>query len=283
MTATAAQLLATGAAQLRAAGIDGAARDARWLLAHALDIDAARLSLVMPDPVGDATAQQFRAFIDARARHQPVAQIIGTREFWGRRFRVTSDVLDPRPETETLIEAALDLEFATVLDLGTGTGAIILTLLAERAGAKGVGADLSPAALNVAVGNARMLAVQDRVQLQQSDWFADIAGRFDLIVSNPPYIAAQEMAALSPELRHWEPRMALVPGADDGTGLGAYRVICAQARDFLHPNGWLMVEIGHTQGQAVQALFHAAGFDKVSVLRDMSGHDRVVRGQNPQQ
>lgn len=280
MTTTAAQLLAIGAAQLRAAAIDGAARDARWLLAHALGIDSARLSLVMPDAVGDATAQRFLACIDARARHQPVAQIIGTREFWGRRLRVTGDVLDPRPETETLIEAALELEFSTVLDLGTGSGAIILTLLAERAQVTGVGADLSPAALNVAVDNARLLGVQDRVQLQQSDWFADIAGRFDLIVSNPPYIAVQELAALSPEVRHWEPRMALVPDADDGTGLGAYRVICAQARAYLQPHGWLMVEIGAAQGRAVRALFHAAGFDTVSVLRDMSGYDRVVCGKN---
>ncbi|MGY6705140.1 peptide chain release factor N(5)-glutamine methyltransferase [Roseinatronobacter sp.] len=278
---TAAQLLAEGVAHLRAGGIDGAARDARWLLAHALGVEAARLTLVLPDPATDAQAQKFRHLIAARARHQPVAQIIGTRLFWGRLFRVTPDVLDPRPETETLIQAALAAEFTTVLDLGTGSGAILLTLLAERDGAQGMGVDMSPAALQVAGENARRLGVQARAQLQQSDWFANVTGHFDLIVSNPPYIAAQELETLAPEVRHWEPRMALVPDADDGTGLAAYRIICAQARDFLQPGGWLMVEIGAGQGDAVKALFHAAAFSEISVLCDMSGHDRVVRGRAP--
>lgn len=276
---TAAQLLAEGVEQLRAAGVDGAARDARWLLAHALGVDATRLTLVLPDPATDAQAQVFRNLISARARRQPVAQIIGKRMFWGRSFQVTPDVLDPRPETETLIQAALEQDFSTVLDLGTGSGAILSSLLAERGRAQGVGVDMSPAALRVAAENARLLGVQARAQFQQSDWFSNVTGRFDLIVSNPPYIGAQELETLSPELRHWEPRMALVPDADDGTGLAAYRIICAQARDYLQPNGWLMVEIGAGQGAAVQTLFHAAGFSDVSVLCDMSGHDRVVRGR----
>ncbi|MGP9788987.1 peptide chain release factor N(5)-glutamine methyltransferase [Roseinatronobacter sp. NSM] len=277
---TAAQLLAAGVAQLRAAGIDGAPRDARWLLAHALNIDAARLILALPDPVTDAQAQRFAGMITARLRHQPVAQILGARDFWGRRFCVTPDVLDPRPETETLIQTALDRQFDTVLDLGTGSGAIVLTLLAERQHARGVGVDLSAAALRVAGQNARALGVQDRVQWQCCDWFADVSGQFDLIVSNPPYISVRELGALSAELRDWEPRMALVPDGDDGTGLGAYRVICARARDYLRPGGWLVVEIGAAQGQAVQALFAAAGFASISLVQDMSGHDRVIAGQH---
>lgn len=277
---TAAQLLAAGVAQLRAAGVDGGARDARWLLAHALNVDAARLILALPDPVTDAQAQQFQNMITARMRHQPVAQIVGARDFWGRRFCVTPDVLDPRPETETLIQTALDKPFDTVLDLGTGSGAILLTLLAEREQTRGVGVDLSPDALHVADRNAHMLGVQDRVQLRLSDWFANVSGHFDLIVSNPPYIGASELETLSAELRDWEPRMALVPDADDGSGLGAYRVICAQARDHLRPGGWLVVETGAAQGQAVHRLFAAAGFVNISLLRDMSGHDRVIAGQH---
>ena len=277
---TAAQLLAAGVAQLRAAGVDGGARDARWLLAYALNVDAARLILALPDPVTDAQAQQFQNMIMARMRHQPVAQIVGARDFWGRRFCVTPDVLDPRPETETLIQTALDKPFDTVLDLGTGSGAILLTLLAEREQTHGVGVDLSPDALQVADRNAHMLGVQGRVQLRLSDWFANVSGHFDLIVSNPPYIGASELETLSAELRDWEPRMALVPDADDGSGLGAYRVICAQARDHLRPGGWLVVETGAAQGQAVHRLFAAAGFVNISLLRDMSGHDRVVAGQH---
>ncbi|MDD7971473.1 peptide chain release factor N(5)-glutamine methyltransferase [Roseinatronobacter alkalisoli] len=279
---TAAQALAAAVAQLRAAGIEGAPRDARWLLAHVLGIDAARLTLVLPDPISDAQAARFCSAIEARARHQPVAQIIGYRDFWGRRFRVTPDVLDPRPETETLIDAALARDFSNVLDLGTGSGAILLTLLAERAGAQGVGVDLSPAALRVAAENARQHGVQDRAQLRHSDWFSGVTGRFDLIVSNPPYISAPELDTLSAELRQWEPRMALVPDADDGSGLAAYRLICAQAPAFLRPGGGLVVEIGVTQGQDVQELFTRAGFEDIAVLRDLSGHDRVVLGHIPQ-
>lgn len=274
-------LLADGIARLRAAGIEGAAQDARWLLAHALKISADRLTLVLPDPVAPAQAAHFDTAITARTCHQPVAQIVGQRQFWGRSFRVTPDVLDPRPETETLIAAALAQSFDTVLDLGTGSGAILLTLLAERASARGVGVDLSPAALGVAQQNAQELGVVDRARFICSDWMAEVQGQFDLIVSNPPYIAAPDYASLPPELRLWEPAMALVPSGCDGSGLAAYRAILQDAPRALHPSGWLMVEFGLGQGPAILALMAQAGLEGAHCLPDMTGRARVAVARAP--
>lgn len=273
-------LLEAGVARLRAAGIEGAPRDARRLMAHALGVDAARLLLAMTDPVNDAQRQRFCAAIAARARQQPVAQITGQRLFWGRGFRVTSDVLDPRPETEILIAAALGQSFSRVLDLGTGSGAILLSLLAERPQAQGVGTDLSRTALDVAQGNARALGLADRAEWIVADWLDGISGRFDLIVSNPPYLSAQEHAELAEDVRLWEPRMALVPHDDDGRGLVAYRQISARARAHLVTGGWLMVEIGPSQGADVRELLAKAGFMELQILRDLDGRDRVVMGRN---
>lgn len=270
----------TGQAALRAAilrlagaGIDEPARDARRLLAHALHLEPDRLTLHLQDLLDPEAAARFEAALAAREARQPVSQITGTRLFWGRSFRVTRDVLDPRPETETLIETALEAPFATVLDLGTGSGAILLTLLAERPAARGLGTDLSPEALAVAESNAQALGLAGRAQFQTADWFAGIEGQFDLIVSNPPYIAEAEMAGLSPEVRDWEPHLALTPGGD---GLDAYRAIAAAAPAHLSPGGRLLVEIGPTQGPAVSALFAAEGLSGLRVEADLDGRDRVV-------
>lgn len=271
--------LAEGVARLRAAQIEGAPRDARRLLAFALGIVPERLLVMMDAQIPEAQITAFRAAIAARAAHQPVAQITGERLFWGRCFQVSRAVLDPRPETETLIEAALARPFEHVLDLGTGSGAILLTLLAERPQARGIGVDISPAALSVAQENARALGLEGRAQLQRSDWFADVTGRFDLIVSNPPYIGDGEFEDLAPEVRDWEPREALVPAGCDGSGLAAYRLICARAPAHMNAAGWLVVEIGHRQGMAVAELFRAAGLRRIEVIADLSGHDRVVVGQ----
>ncbi|AMY68960.1 HemK family modification methylase [Frigidibacter mobilis] len=221
---TGSEALRAAVARLAAAGVAEAPRDARRLLAHAMGIGADRLLLHLGEALSPAAAVAFDRAVAARAARQPVSQITGSRLFWGRAFRVTRDTLDPRPETETLIAAALERRFARVLDLGTGTGCIVLTLLAEQPEARGMGTDLSPAALAVAAGNAAALGLAERVELVASDWFAGVAGRFDLIVSNPPYIAADEMAALDPEVRDWEPHLALTPGGD---GLDAYRAIAA--------------------------------------------------------
>ncbi|MCC5988790.1 MAG: peptide chain release factor N(5)-glutamine methyltransferase [Pararhodobacter sp.] len=270
---TPATLLQAAITRLRAAGVPGPARDARLLLAHALGIAPDRLTLALAEPTPEEAGERFHALVERRAARQPVSQIIGARLFWGRRFKVTPDVLDPRPETEILIAEALAEPFARVLDLGTGSGAILLTLLAERPGARGLGVDISPAALEVARANAQALGVAARAELRLSDWFADVTGRFDLIAANPPYITRAEMAALAPETRDWEPHLALTPGGD---GLAAYRAIAACCGAHLSPGGRLLVEIGPDQADAVCALFTASGLAAPRVLRDMDNRPRLV-------
>lgn len=273
MNGTAAPLLAATAARLAAGGLADPHGDARRLVAHALGIAPDRLRL-HDAPVTPHQIAVLDGAVCARLARQPVSQIVGYRDFWRHRFTVTRDTLDPRPETETLVAAALDLPWSSVLDLGTGTGAILLSLLAARPGASGTGTDLSPAALQVARANADRLGIS--ATFIRSDWFMGVSGCFDLIVSNPPYIAEPEMAALSPEVRDWEPHMALTDGGD---GLGAYRTIIASAPARLTPGGWLLVEIGRTQGAAVTALMQAAGLCDVRVVVDLDGRDRVVLGR----
>lgn len=220
---------------------------------------------------------KLRDLLDRRAGQRvPMSHLTGWRHFYRHRFEVSGAVLDPRPDTETLVEAALSHPFSHVLDLGTGSGCILLSLLAAR-GAAGVGTDVSPEALALADRNARRLGVSERCLLLNSDWYEVVEGRFDLIVSNPPYIAAAEMTELEPELRH-EPRMALT---DEGDGLSAYRRIVPEAVSHLRQGGRLLVEIGWTQAADVSRLFRQAGFQEVSVVRDMEGRDRVISGVLP--
>jgi release factor glutamine methyltransferase len=270
---TGAEALRAALPRLQTAGIERAGRDLRLLLAFAIGIPPDRLTLVLDDPLSDAAAVRFEAAVQARVSRQPVSQIVGGRQFWGRWFRVTPDVLDPRPETETLIAAALDGTFSRVLDLGTGSGAILITLLAERRLATGTGVDLSEKALSVAAANAASLAVADRAIFLQSDWLRAVSGTFDLVVSNPPYIAEAEMPGLAPEVLQWEPRLALTPGGD---GLAAYRSILRDIRLVLTPPGRVLLETGAGQGDAVAALCRAAGLRAVTVLQDIDGRDRVV-------
>jgi release factor glutamine methyltransferase len=258
---------------LASAGVPEPAKDARLLLSHAVGLSSDRLIMAMQDPLPDSAEARLASMVEARCKRQPISQIIGQRQFWGRDFRVTPDVLDPRPETEVLIAAALSAPFTRVLDLGTGSGAILVTLLAERPSAQGVATDISPAALAVAQDNALRLGVAERASFLPGSWFDPVQGMFDLIVSNPPYIAADEMPALSPEVLNWEPRMALTPGGD---GLDAYRAITAGAPHYLRPNGRLLMEIGPTQGAAVVTLCLAAGLASPGILQDMDGRDRVV-------
>ena len=271
---TAAQAMAAAAARLRAAGVANPARDARLLLAHAARIEAARVTLIAPEELEPEIAERYEQLIALRAIRVPVSHLLGEREFYGRRFKVSADVLDPRPETEILVEAALAEPFSRVLDLGVGSGCILVTLLAERPDATGVGVDASEAACLQASANAVLHRVQTRAEILQSDWFSNVRGRFDLIVSNPPYIAAREMAALSDEVRRHEPEMALTDGGD---GLGAYRCIAAHVAEHLEPGGRLLVEIGPDQAAAVSALFTAAGLSDIGVVQDLDGRDRVVR------
>lgn len=266
---TFAEALAKAAERLRAAGVETPERDARRLVAFAAGVAADRLSILLRDPFDAEEA--LTAALTARVARQPVSQITGRRLFWGREFRVTPDVLDPRPETEELVSEALEHPFERVLDLGTGSGCILLSLLADRPGTLGAGTDLSEAALTVARRNADQLGIT--AGFLQSDWFEAVDGQFDLIVSNPPYIALAEMDGLAPETRDWEPRMALT---DEGDGLSCYREIAAGCDAHLAPGGRLLVEIGADQGQAVSEIFAAAGLEDIRIRTDMDGRDRVV-------
>jgi release factor glutamine methyltransferase len=215
--------------------------------------------------------------IAARVARVPVSRITGRRTFWGRDFAVTADVLDPRPETEVLVALALAGPFDRVLDLGTGSGCILVTLLAERPAATGTGTDVSDGALVAAQANAVALGVADRATFVPADWFAGAYGRFALIVSNPPYIAEDEMPGLAAEVRDHDPRIALTPGGD---GLAAHRAIAADACRHLMPGGRLLIEIGPTQGRAVADLMSAGGLTDIRVLPDLDGRDRVISACN---
>ena len=253
-------------------GIPDPARDASALFLAVAE-DAVGSGDTMPPDIADAYERAIRR----RLRREPVSHITGRRAFWMHDFIVNADVLDPRPDTETLIETALQTKFTNVLDLGTGSGCILLSLLYEQTEAAGLGTDISDDALKVAAQNAAVVGVADRVTFLNSDWLASVEGTFDLIISNPPYIAASEMADLSPEVLH-EPHLALTPGGD---GLDAYRTIARDASAYLTSGGRLLVEIGATQADDVSALFHKAGLTNVAVKCDLNGKDRVVSAEKP--
>lgn len=271
-------LLADAIKKLKTAGVAEPQRDARILLAKQMGIARDRLTLALEDDVSSERAAFFDQAIAQRASRVPVSQILGERSFYGRDFRVTSDVLDPRPDTETLVQAALNAPYKNVLDLGTGSGCILLTLLAEAPAARGLGTDISALALGVAGKNATRLGVEDRATFLCSSWFDAVEGVFDLIVSNPPYIAASEMDDLQPEVRDHEPRIALTDEAD---GLGCYRHIVAHHDPYLETGGRLIFEIGPTQADAVVAMMQAANLTEITVIPDLDGRDRVVWGRKP--
>ena len=258
---------------LEAAGIENPKQDALVLLAHVMEVDQSAVLARLQEPLPPSALYGMDQVVAVRSLRQPVSHIIGKRGFWNHEFLVNSDVLDPRPDTETLVAAALEQPFDNVLDLGTGSGAIILSLLAERPKAMGVATDISAKALDIARRNAGRIGVADRVQFKESDWFDAVNGRYDLIVSNPPYISEAEMQALAPEVRDWEPHLALTPGGD---GLEAYRRIAAGLAGALTPKGRVLLEIGYRQALDVSEIFTKAGFTQPEVLQDLSGHDRVI-------
>lgn len=276
--ATVQALLIAGRQRLDAAGIDGAERDARWLMGHALGCGAGRVLVHLHDAPTQAQATRFAQAISARALGQPVSQITGERQFYGRPFHVSADVLDPRPETETLIVEALSGPFADVLDLGTGSGCILATLLSERPDARGTGTDISAEALAMAARNLTRHDLSARAHLVHSDWLDRVTGAFDLIVSNPPYITDAAFAALAPDVARHEPRIALTPGGD---GLDAYRILARDAPAHLRPGGRLLFEIGHDQGPAVAAICQQARLCDIRVLPDLDGRDRVIAAIRP--
>lgn len=259
---------------LAQAGIDTPARDARALMARAVNQPADRLTLMLDDPIDLASQHKAEALVARRSAREPLSHIIGTQQFFEHVFHVSPAVLDPRPETECLVRAALEEAFTHILDLGTGSGCILLSLLAARPASSGIGTDVSFDALNVAMSNAAAIGIEQRAMFLQSDWFSAVTGRFDLIVSNPPYIAKHEMTDLAPELAY-EPRLALT---DDADGLSAYRQIVPQAKSFLQPGGRVMLEVGWQQGQPVAQMFQEAGYSRVRIRPDLDGRDRVVEG-----
>jgi len=256
------------------AGVEGAARDARVLMAHVLDLQVLDIVTDADAELSAGELAQFEAVIAARGARQPVSQIIGLRAFWKHEFYVTEDVLDPRPETEQLLETALiGRAPERVLDLGTGSGCIAISLLLAWPHAVGFGTDISPKALNVAQKNAQMHGVEERLELSQTDWFEHVQGRFDLIVCNPPYIAETEMAELAPEVRDWEPHLALTPGKD---GLSAYRLILADLRKHLAPGGRALFEAGVTQVPELIAISKSNGFANTESYRDLTNRERGI-------
>jgi len=264
------------AEKFRAAGIESPELDARILIGHALGLDHAGLAAAEKQELSAATAAAIDALAARRLAREPVARIIGEKEFWGLSFIMTPAVLVPRPETETLVEVALSLVDRAaplrIIDLGVGSGAILLALLSELPHARGTGIDIAADALDVARTNAQRLGLSDRADFILGD-FPAAEGMFDLVVSNPPYIAAPEIAGLAPEVRNFDPSHALDGGPD---GLAAFRSIAAIAHHLLLPTGHLVVEIGAGQESAVRELFVQSGLAISAVRHDLSGIPRVV-------
>jgi release factor glutamine methyltransferase len=266
----------------RRAGIDTAELDARLFAELAFGMD--RLELVNRER-SVPTAEQLKvleAYAARRLKGEPVSRIIGEREFWGLNFKLNDATLVPRPETEMLVERGVQLlggqKKPRVLDLGTGTGCIAISLLSEIKESRAVAVDLSPDAVAMARANADRLGVGERFDVRQGSWFEPVAAdeRFDLIVSNPPYIETATIETLMIEVKAHDPRLALDGGPD---GLAPYRIIAAAAASHLKPEGTILFEIGSEQGRAVVDILAQAGFDRVEVARDLAGLDRMVQAQ----
>lgn len=264
-------------------GFESAALDAKLLTGHALGLSALDLATRENEAVADDAAARVAGLLQRRMTGESVARIIGARAFYGLDFRLNEATLEPRPETELLVDLALGALPAggRLLDLGTGTGCIPVAVLANQPDATAVAVDLSGRALEAARDNAGQHGVDGRLEFLQGSWFEPLTtspqGRgeekFDLIVSNPPYITSAVVETLAPEVKDFDPRLALDGGPD---GLVPYRIIAAQAANWLRPGGWVLVEIGFDQGAAVSALFLEAGFEDVAIHTDLNGLERVV-------
>ena len=281
MTLTLVKAWGQAKARLDAAGLSGPVIDARLLVEAAADATRADIVTDPQRALTEAQEATLEDYLARRVKREPVSHILGRKGFWKIMLNVTPDVLTPRPDTETVVEFSLR-EFPetaawSVLDLGVGSGAILLAILADRPAARGLGIDISDEALAVARDNAAALGLESRVALLRSDWTTLLDGdAFDLVVSNPPYIATDVIETLEPEVRDHEPRVALHGGAD---GLDHYRTLAPEILRVLKPGGRFAVEIGYDQKDAVEALFKAAGAVFVQTIRDLSDKDRVVAGE----
>jgi len=265
-------------------GIPSARLDAELLLAHTLSCSRLDLYLTPDKPVDDAEKTRFKSLIKRRSRCEPVAYITGQKEFWSRSFRVTSDVLIPRPETERLVEITLALmdQYASprIVELGTGSGCIAITLALERPDANILAGDISGSALDVARSNAAALRAGDRIQFYNGSWFDGIEkwvepASIDLVVSNPPYIRSADVHDLQPDIRDYEPVSALDGG---NSGVEAYHEIAEGAAYWLRPGGRLVLEIGYNQAEAVESVLSQHQFRAIDIHTDAAGRDRVIAG-----
>ena len=277
---TLAQALRRATADLARAGIEGPGNDARLLISAALGLSAAQLLARPERPLRPEEAQSFGRLIARRVAREPVSRILGEREFYGRTFGISPATLDPRPDSETLIDHTLKLvtlegwqsRALRILDVGTGSGCLLLTLLAELPGAFGVGTDVSVAALETARANAVRLGLARSAGWLAGDLVAAVRGPFDILISNPPYIPSLEIAQVEPEVREHDPLLALDGGAD---GVAFFRRLSASVEEIV-PDGWIVLETGYNQTDAVATLLAAQGLREISVQRDVAGRRRCV-------
>jgi release factor glutamine methyltransferase len=262
----------------KVAGIENPAREARVSLCAASGITPVALIVEPREPLG-SSAGKVQEVAKRRATGEPLSRIVGKREFWGLSFAITPHVLDPRPETETIVEAALSIlsdrreDKLNILDLGVGSGALLCALLTEFGAARGIGVDISADAADVAQGNLNACGLSLRAEIRVGDWTSGLEGRFDLIVSNPPYIPTADLAGLPRDVRDFDPWLALDGGID---GLAAYRRILTESRRILAPPGWLLAELGVGQAAKVTAIANQCGFTDCVTYQDLAGADRVV-------
>lgn len=279
---TISELLQQAASMLRHAHIDTAVLDARLLMRHVLGVTREQLLLEQDRSLRLADRQQFEALVARRVNREPMAQILGRREFWGLDFKVTKDTLDPRPDSETLIEALLECkpnrgQKLRILDLGTGTGCLLLSALSEYPQATGVGVDMSSQALEVARENAASLGFTNRAEFKKSDWNSEINGVWDVVLGNPPYIPTEEISRLSPEVAQFEPHTALDGGGD---GLQCYLRITRFLPEILADDGVALLEVGAGQASDVAAMALDVGLNVTGIAHDLAGIGRCVMIQN---
>ncbi len=273
-----AEALASLIETFQLSGIEDPGREARISLCAALGVSKVALIVAPQEPLGSAAAK-VREFAARRADREPLSRIVGKREFWGLSLTISPQVLDPRPETETIVEAATGIlsdrrdNPLLILDLGVGSGALLCALLTEFANAHGVGVDISIGAANIARANVEACGFTERAEIRVGDWTQGLEGPFDLIVSNPPYIPTADLPQLAREARDFDPRLALDGGFD---GLAAFRRIMPESRRLLASRGWLLAEVGSQQAASVTAIAKQSGFTEVRMYRDLAGLDRVV-------
>lgn len=258
------------------AGVPDAALDAWYLLQMVCRIERSYYYVHGEEDITQDAQKEYEIAVQKRAEHIPLQYIIGEQEFMGLRFKVNSNVLIPRQDTETLVEQVLKIvkPGMKVLDLCTGSGCVLISVLKNASELTGMGSDISKTALLVAKKNAKLHEVD--AEWVRSDLFDNITETFDVIMANPPYIPTGEILSLMPEVRDFEPENALDGGAD---GLDFYRKIAGQVKDYLNPGGYVYMEIGYDQGEAVSELMRNAGFTEVEVIKDLARNDRVVKGK----